>query len=66
MGSDEVRSKEIPVNGRFRVCEDINQLNEMKVISTEFDTWEDADSFRKTMNEGYFYKNKSLLIIKIC
>jgi hypothetical protein len=38
----------------------------MKVISTEFDNWEDADSFRKTMKEGMLYKDKSLLIINVC
>lgn len=54
------------VGRRFFVCEDINYLNEMKVISTEFDKWEDADSFRKTMKEGLMYKNKSLLIINVC
>lgn len=53
------------VSRRFFVCEDINYLNEMKVISTEFDKWEDADSFRKTMNEGLLYKDKSLLIINV-
>jgi hypothetical protein len=54
------------VSRRFFVCEDINYLNEMKVISTEFNSWEDADSFRKTMKEGYLYKHKSLLIINVC
>jgi hypothetical protein len=54
------------VSRRFFVCEDINYLNEMKVISTEFDNWEDADSFRKTMKEGMLYKDKSLLIINVC
>jgi hypothetical protein len=54
------------VSRRFFVCEDINYLNEMKVISTEFDNWEDADSFRKTMKEGMLYKHKSLLIINVC
>jgi hypothetical protein len=54
------------VSRRFFVCEDINYLNEMKVISTEFDRWEDADNFRRTMKEGLLYKNKSLLIINVC
>ena len=54
------------VSSRFFVCEDINYLNEMKVISTEFNSWEDADSFRKTMKEGSLYKHKSLLIINVC
>ena len=54
------------VSRRFFVCEDINYLNEMKVISTEFDNLEDADSFRKTMKEGMLYKHKSLLIINVC
>lgn len=54
------------VSSRFFVCEDINSLNEIKVISTEFNKWEDADSFRHTMKEGALYKHKSLLIIKVC
>ena len=53
------------VSKRFFVCEDINYLNEMKVISTEFDNWKDADSFRQTMKEGQLYKDKSLLIINV-
>ena len=54
------------VSKRFFVCKDINYLNEMKVISTEFDSWEDADGFRQTMKDGQLYKNKTLLIINVC
>ena len=54
------------VSKRFFVCEDINYLNEMKVISTEFNSWKDAYSFRQTMKEGQLYKDKTLLIINVC
>jgi hypothetical protein len=62
----ELKLRLVAVSRRFFVCEDINYLNEMKVISTEFNSWEDADSFRKTMKEGSLYKHKSLLIINVC
>ena len=53
------------VSKRFFVCEDINHLNEMKVISVELDEYLDAKGLKETMKEGYNYKDKSLVIINV-
>ena len=54
------------VSKRYFVATDINYLNEVKVISQNFENKQDAESFKEHCKNTEKYKNTELIIINVC